>query len=50
MMVGYYGITEGWLFQNIEEERMKISDIDDGFQKALWRVQIEGVGMIPEGV
>ena len=41
MMVGGYGITKGWLFQNIEEERMKIRNIDDGFQQALKRVQIE---------
>ena len=44
------GITEGWVFQNIEGERTKINDIEDGFQKDLRWVKIEEVVLIPEGV
>ena len=44
------GITEGWVFQNIEGERTKINDIEDGFQKDLRWVKIKEVVLIPEGV
>ena len=32
--------TEGWVFQNREEDRMKISDMDEGFHQVLIRVQL----------
>ena len=42
--------TEGWVFRHREGDRMKISDMDKAFQQGLSRVQLEEVGMIPEGV
>ena len=44
------GRTEGWVFQNIEERQMEIIYLDNGFQQALQRVQIEEARLIPEEV
>ena len=44
------GRTEGWVFQNIEGRRMERIYLDNGFQQALQRVQIEEARLIPEEV
>ena len=43
-------INEGWVFQHREGYRMKISDVDKGFQQGLRRVHLEEVGIITEVV
>ena len=49
-MVKEEGINEGWVFQHREGYRMKISDVDKGFQQGLRRVHLEEVGIITEVV
>ena len=44
------GRTKGWMFQNREGYWMNISDTEKGFQQGLMRVQLEEVGLIPEGL
>ena len=43
-------ITEGWVFHHRYGDRMKISNMDKGFQQGLRRLQLEEVGIIPEQV
>ena len=38
ILVEEEGITEAWVFQHREGGRMKISDMDEGFQQRLRRV------------
>ena len=44
------GRTEGRVFQHREGDRINISNMDEGFHQGLRRVQLEEVGLIPEGV
>ena len=41
LLVEEEGRTEGWVFQHRDRDRMNISDMDEGFQKGLTRVQLE---------
>ena len=50
ILVKEEGIIEDWVFQHREGYQMKISDVDKGFQQGLRRVQLEEVGLIPEGL
>ena len=43
-------MTEGWVFQNRELDRMNTSDVDKGFRQGLRRVQLKEVDLIPKGV
>ena len=36
--------TEGWVFQRREGHRMKISDMDEGFEQVLRRVNFKKSG------
>ena len=40
ILVEEEGITEGWIFQHSEGDRMNISDMDEGFKQGLGRVQL----------
>ena len=48
ILVDEEGRTECWVFQHREGDRMKTSDMDEGFQQELMRVNMEEVGLIPE--
>ena len=50
IMVEEEGRTKGWALQNREGDQMKIRDMYEVFQQVLSRVQLEEVGLIPEGV
>ena len=43
-----YDRMEGWLLQHKGGERMRIQDIDQGFQEASTKVQERGLVLIPK--